>query len=60
MLAHLIRQGQADGSIKNHVDAEVTAQMLLCLTQGMRVVGKTGRSRAQMQAVVATALKALA
>jgi len=60
MLADLIRQGQADGSIKIHVDAEATARMLLCLTQGMRVVGKTGRSRAQMQAVVTTALKALA
>ncbi|MBS7776795.1 TetR/AcrR family transcriptional regulator [Acidovorax sp. CCYZU-2555] len=60
MLADLIRQGQADGSIMAHVDAEATARMLLCLTQGMRVVGKTGRSREQMQAVVETALKTLA
>ncbi|AZG17274.1 TetR/AcrR family transcriptional regulator (plasmid) [Cupriavidus pauculus] len=59
MLADLIRQGQADGSIATHVDAEVCARMLLCLTQGMRVVGKTGSSRAQMQAVVDTALKVL-
>lgn len=60
MLSDLIRQGQTDGSIMKHVDAEATARMLLCLTQGMRVVGKTGRSREQMQAVVNTALKALA
>lgn len=57
MLAELIREGQADGSIAAQVDAEASARMLLCLTQGMRVVGKTGRSRAQMQAVVDTALK---
>lgn len=59
MLAGLIREGQADGSIAAQVDAETSARMLLCLTQGMRVVGKTGRSRAQMQAVVDTALKML-
>ncbi|WP_035847954.1 TetR/AcrR family transcriptional regulator [Cupriavidus neocaledonicus] len=58
-LAELIRQGQEDGSIPAHVNVEATAQMLLCLTQGMRVVGKTGRSRAQMQAVAAAALKVL-
>ncbi|WP_427309589.1 TetR/AcrR family transcriptional regulator [Cupriavidus sp. H39] len=60
LLAELIRQGQEDGSISAHVNVEATAQMLLCLTQGMRVVGKTGRSREQMQAVAAVALKALA
>lgn len=57
MLADLIREGQADGSIMTHIDAEASARMLLCLTQGMRVVGKTGRSREQMQAVVDAALK---
>ncbi|MDQ0141998.1 TetR/AcrR family transcriptional regulator [Cupriavidus necator] len=60
LLAELIRQGQEDGSISVHVNVEATAQMLLCLTQGMRVVGKTGRNREQMQAVAAAALKALA
>ncbi|SOY85526.1 TetR/AcrR family transcriptional regulator [Cupriavidus taiwanensis] len=58
-LAELIRQGQEDGSIAAHVNVEATAQLLLCLTQGMRVVGKTGRSREQMQAVVDAALKVL-
>ena len=59
LLAELIRQGQEDGSISPRVKVEATAQMLLCLTQGMRVVGKTGRSREQMQAVAAAALKAI-
>ncbi|PZX26089.1 putative transcriptional regulator, TetR family [Cupriavidus phytorum] len=60
LLADLIRQGQQDGSIPAHVDVEATARMLLCLTQGMRVVGKTGRSREQMQAVATAALQVLA
>ncbi|MBE0463165.1 MAG: TetR/AcrR family transcriptional regulator [Halomonadaceae bacterium] len=59
MLADMIRQGQQDGSLAPHVDCETTARMLLCLTQGMRVVGKTGRRRKDMLAVVDAALKAL-
>nr|WP_244259119.1 TetR/AcrR family transcriptional regulator [Cupriavidus gilardii] len=59
-LADLIRQGKDDGSIAAHVNVEATARMLLCLTQGMRVVGKTRRSREDMQAVVDAALNALA
>jgi AcrR family transcriptional regulator len=57
MLADLIRQGQEDGSISIYVDRAAGARMLLCLAQGMRVVGKTGRSRAAMQAAVDAAMK---
>ncbi|CAM4158317.1 HTH tetR-type domain-containing protein [Bordetella tumbae] len=59
LLMGLIELGQADGSIAAHVDSAAAARMLLCLAQGMRVVGKTGRSRQDMQAVVDVALKAL-
>ncbi len=59
-LAELIREGRRDGSIAAHIEVEAAARMLLCLTQGMRVVGKTGRSRADMQAVADAALKVLA
>lgn len=59
LLAELIRQGQQDGSLPARLDAETGARMLLCLVQGMRVVGKTGRRRAEMLEVVDTALKAL-
>ncbi|UIF89019.1 TetR/AcrR family transcriptional regulator (plasmid) [Cupriavidus necator] len=59
LLADLIRQGQEDGSIPLHVDREASARMLMCLVQGMRVIGKTGRSRTAMQSVVDTALNAL-
>ncbi|WP_458095568.1 TetR/AcrR family transcriptional regulator [Roseomonas sp. WA12] len=58
-LCRLIQEGQRDGSIGRHVDAVATGRLLLCLVQGMRVVGKTGRARAEMGTVVATALRLL-
>jgi TetR/AcrR family transcriptional repressor of nem operon len=51
--------GQADGSISVGIDADNTARAMLCLLQGMRVVGKTGRSREQMTAVADVAMKLL-
>jgi AcrR family transcriptional regulator len=42
-LADVIRQGKSDGSVPAHVNADDTARLLVCLTQGLRVVGKTGR-----------------
>lgn len=39
-IAGLIREGQADGSIPAQVEAEDTARLMICITQGMRVVGK--------------------
>lgn len=39
-LMSLIQQGQADGSIASHLDADTTAGLLLCIAFGMRVVGK--------------------
>ncbi len=55
----LIRLGQVDGSVPKHVDAESTACTLLCLTKGMRVIGKTGRGDEQMLAVAEAAMKLL-
>jgi TetR/AcrR family transcriptional regulator, transcriptional repressor for nem operon len=59
LMADLIRQGQADGSIAAHVDSAATARLMLCLLQGMRVVGKTGRTHEEMTAVVEVAMKTL-
>ena len=59
LLADLIRQGQADASIPASIDADATAGVMICLTQGLRVVGRTGRSRAQMADVVDIAMKLL-
>jgi TetR/AcrR family transcriptional repressor of nem operon len=59
-LAGLIRQGQSDGSIASHIDANDTARAMICLTQGMRVVGKTGRLRLHAATLVEIAMKLLA
>jgi TetR/AcrR family transcriptional regulator, transcriptional repressor for nem operon len=59
LLSRLIRQGQADGSIAASIDDQTTARLMLCLLQGMRLVGKAGRSKKDMQAVADAALKLL-
>ena len=59
-LADLIRQGQADGSIPGELDPEQTARVMLCLTQGLRVVGKSGRAPPDTRAAVEIAMKLLA
>jgi TetR/AcrR family transcriptional repressor of nem operon len=58
-LVEFIREGQADGSVSSQIDAVVTARLLLCVVQGMRVLGKTGRSREEMTNLVDDALKLL-
>lgn len=58
-LIRFIREGQADGSIVQHVDPEGTARLLLCVVQGMRVLGKTGRKQADMATVCDNALRLL-
>ena len=56
-IAQLIAEGQADRSIRATVDRHTTARVMLCILQGLRVVGKTGRSGDEMLAVVDTALR---
>lgn len=60
LIIDLLRLGQSDGSIAAEIDVAATARTLLCLTKGMRVVGKTGRSEEDMVAVAATAMQLLA
>lgn len=59
VLRDLIEQGKKDGSVPAHVDGKATARLLLCFTQGMRVAGKTGRTRDEMVAAVGVAMKTL-
>jgi AcrR family transcriptional regulator len=58
-LRELIKSGQADGSVATSVNPSSAASTLLCMTQGMRVIGKLGRSAAEMDAVVDEAMKIL-
>jgi len=59
LLADLLREGQGDGSVAAGVDVAATARCLLCLLQGLRVVGKTSPTLADMRAAVGVALKLL-
>lgn len=59
-IADLIRQGQTDGSISRSVDSAATARVMLCLMQGLRVVGRAGRAPDDPAAAVAVAMKLLA
>ena len=59
VMTDCILLGQSDGSVSTRIDAADTARALLCLLQGMRIVGKTGRNRAEMMAVADVAMKLL-
>ncbi|WP_105383944.1 TetR/AcrR family transcriptional regulator [Neorhizobium alkalisoli] len=59
LFEHLIREGQADGSISKTIDAEATARLMLSVTQGLRVLGKTGPDRDRAFAVIDAAMKLL-
>ncbi|MBP0110343.1 MULTISPECIES: TetR/AcrR family transcriptional regulator [Bradyrhizobium] len=58
-IAGLIREGQADGSIPRHVDADDTARLMICITQGLRVLGKA-RLPLDGERLVGVAMKLLA
>ena len=58
-IAGLIREGQADGSIPGHVEPDDTARLMICITQGMRVVGKA-RLALDGERLVGVAMKLLA
>ena len=60
LLVELIDLGRTDGSIPASVDTVSVATTMLYLTQGMRVIGKTGPESAAMASVVATAMGLLA
>jgi AcrR family transcriptional regulator len=59
LFAELIRVGLSDGTIHNDVDPDATALTLLCLTKGVRIIGKTGRRREEMIAVADLAMTLL-
>jgi AcrR family transcriptional regulator len=59
LLADLIAEGQADGSIATEINRHATASLIVCVLQGMRVIGKTGQSHAQMSAIADQAMRLL-
>lgn len=60
LLRDLMRLGQSDGSLPSKIDVEASACALMCVLQGLRVIGKAGRTRAEMMAAADQALRLLA
>ena len=59
LLAGLVREGHLDRSVSRAVDPEQTARVTVCLTQGMRVVGKAGRAPPDPSVAIDIAMKLL-
>ena len=57
--ADAIQRGKDAGEITRKVDSATLAQLLLCLVQGMRAVGKTGMTKAEVTAVIDCAMQLL-
>lgn len=57
LLAELIRHGQSDGSVSSAIDVDTTARVMVCLTQGLRVVGKAGRPLPEPSSLIDIAMK---
>ena len=52
----LLSEAVADSSLRRQVDIKEAADILLVITQGMRLLGKTGTSPERAQAIAQTAL----
>ena len=59
LFAAAVIRGQAAGEIARDRDERAIARMMLCTIQGLRVLGKTGPSEADLAEVVAVALRVL-
>jgi TetR/AcrR family transcriptional repressor of nem operon len=59
LLRSAVERGQRDGSIANPAPSAELAELMIALTSGLRVAARAGRSRAQMERLVALALGVL-
>lgn len=55
-LSRLLEEGQQDGSVAASCEPAVTATLLIALTRGMRVLGKTGASEESMTRIIHKAM----
>ena len=58
LLAAAVIRGQASGAFKSTLDEKAAAQFLLCIMQGMRVLGRTARDESEMMSIVDVAMSA--
>ena len=59
LLAAAVIRGQASGVFSSTLDEKAVGDFLLCITQGLRVLGKVPRDEAQLTAIVDLAMRAL-
>ncbi|MBN3754824.1 TetR/AcrR family transcriptional regulator [Paraburkholderia sp. Tr-20389] len=59
LLAAAVIRGQAAGVFNGDLDEKAVADFLLCVTQGLRVLGKCKRKEDELKAVVDVAMRAL-
>ena len=59
LFTNAIQHAQRQGSIRAECDAPMTAGYLLCMIEGLRVVGKAGLSETEVHALIEIALSAL-
>lgn len=58
-LVALIEKGIADGSIRNGIDPVATAKLLWCMLVGIRVAGKAGAGRKELEMAIKQAIHLL-
>lgn len=59
LLLNLVKDGQQDGSVTPHANAHAIANTMLCLLQGMRIIGKNGTTPNDMANVTTQAMRLL-
>jgi TetR/AcrR family transcriptional repressor of nem operon len=59
LLAAAVIRGQAAGVFNGDLDEKAVADFLLCMTQGLRVLGKCKRKEDELKAIVDIAMRAL-
>jgi TetR/AcrR family transcriptional repressor of nem operon len=59
LLAAAVIRGQAAGVFNTDLDEKAVADFLLCITQGLRVLGKVDRNEDELKAIVDIAMRAL-
>ncbi|MGM3275187.1 TetR/AcrR family transcriptional regulator [Ralstonia sp. 24A2] len=60
LMAAAVMRGQAEGVFNTALDEKAVADFLLCMTQGLRVLGKVVHDEARLVAAVEIAMRALA
>ncbi|MGF6776777.1 TetR/AcrR family transcriptional regulator [Paraburkholderia sp. GAS334] len=59
LLSAAVIRGQASGVFNPTLDEKAVGEFLLCITQGLRVLGKTPRDEQQLTSIVDLAMRAL-